>query len=146
MLYTGSLSMESVDSAWREKETKCNYRHPIMPALALLVCRERHFPLSVLHRRLSNRWRLVTVSRMIATSGSPSSRLQRLCRGPPWSRAAGPPGSTWRRDGRWADRSQSQPAQRGDQGFKKALFSCHIASSSATMEQTRSFIKFALCL
>lgn len=40
--------MESVESAWRDKRTKCNYKLPITPALAPQVCRvyskRRHFP------------------------------------------------------------------------------------------------------
>lgn len=88
--------------------------------------------LFVMRSRLSNCRLLVTVSCMITLPGSPSSRWQRLCHSPPWSRAASPPGSTWRRDEKWADRSRSQPVQRdeGDQGFKKALF-CHTESSTA---------------
>lgn len=133
--------MESVDSAWRDKTTGCNYKCPVLPTPVPQVCRVgfvfniRHGTgqlIFVMRSRLSNCRLLVTVSCMITLPGSPSSRWQRLCHSPPWSRAASPPGSTWRRDEKWADRSRSQPVQRdeGDQGFKKALF-CHTESSTA---------------
>lgn len=39
MLYTGSLSMESVDSACRDTETRCDHRRSVSPGAAPQVCR-----------------------------------------------------------------------------------------------------------
>lgn len=40
---------------------------------------------------------------------SPSNIWQLRCRSPPWSTAAGLPGSTWHTVGRWEGRSRNQP-------------------------------------
>lgn len=50
---------------------------------------------------------------------SPSSIWQLRCRSPPWSRAAGLPGSTWHTDGRWEGHSRIQPAGRREGREKK---------------------------
>lgn len=50
---------------------------------------------------------------------SPSSIWQLRCRSPPWSRAAGLPGSTWHTDGRWEGHSRIQPEGRREGREKK---------------------------